>query len=129
MELTYGKGVDVALEMAGPHSSINNTIDSVRRGGHVVLFGIKDGDLTIPGFTRVILHGLTLHAVFGRRIFETWQIAQRVLSKKSNGIQDQMWNVILNGGKDTILPFAEFDPAAFEKQMDEHAKLVFKIGG
>jgi threonine 3-dehydrogenase len=27
MELTYGKGVDVALEMAGPHSSINNTID------------------------------------------------------------------------------------------------------
>jgi threonine 3-dehydrogenase len=127
MEITYGKGVDVSLEMAGPASSINNCIDATRRGGHVVLFGVKDGDVTIPHFPRVIVRGLTLHAVIGRRIFETWQISQRLLSQASNGIQDQIWNVILNGGQDTILPLADFRPEVFEKQLEEHAKLIFKM--
>lgn len=128
MEVTYGKGVDVSMEMAGPASSINNCIDATRRGGHVVLFGVKDGDVTIPHFPRVIVRGLTLHAVIGRRIFETWQISQRLLSQASNGIQDQVWNVILNGGQDTIIPFAEFNPENFERQLEEHSKLLFKMG-
>jgi threonine 3-dehydrogenase len=128
MKLTYGKGVDVSLEMAGPPSSVNNAIDATRRGGHVVLFGIKDGDLTIPSFPRLIVRGLTLHAVIGRRIFETWQISQRVLSQRQNGIQDKIWEVMLNGGQDTIIPLNDFDPERFEQQMNDHTKLIFKIG-
>ncbi|MBL8121132.1 alcohol dehydrogenase catalytic domain-containing protein [Candidatus Saccharibacteria bacterium] len=127
MDITYGKGVDVSLEMAGPASSINNAIDATRRGGHVVLFGVKDGDVTIPHFPRVIVRGLTLHAIIGRQIFETWQISQRLLSQKSNGIQDKVWDVILNGGQDTVLPLSEFDPAAFEQKMNVHPKLVFNM--
>ena len=69
MELTYGKGVDISMEMAGPVSSLNNCIQSTRRGGHVIAFGIKDGDVTIPNFSRsVIVRGLTLHGIIGRRI-------------------------------------------------------------
>jgi threonine 3-dehydrogenase len=128
LELTYGKGVDVALEMAGPPSSINNALDATRRGGQVVLFGIKDGNLTIPDFSRLILRGITMHAVIGRRIFETWQIAQRVLSKKSNGIQDRLWEVVLNNGRGTIIPLAEFDAENFEKLLHDHPKLLFKVG-
>ena len=128
MELTYGKGVDVAMEMAGPPSSVNNAIDATRRGGQVVLFGIKDGDLTIPDFSRLILRGITIHSVIGRRIFETWQISQRVLSQKSNGIQDKIWEVILEGGNGTIIPLKDFIPEHFEKELNEHAKLLFKMG-
>lgn len=127
MELTYGKGVDIALEMAGPASSINNTIDSVRRGGHVVFFGIKDGDLTIPGFSRVITRGITMHTIIGRQIFATWQTAQRVLSNKTNGIQDQIWQEILNGGQDTGINLRDFEPTSFEQKMNEHPKLLFKM--
>jgi len=129
MQLTYGKGVDVSLEMAGPASSINNAIDATRRGGHVVLFGIKDGDVTIPHFPRVIVRGLTLHAVIGRRIFETWQISQRLLSQASNGIQDNIWNVILNGGQDTIINLADFNPEPFEQKLNEKPKLLFRMEG
>jgi len=130
MELTYGKGVDIAMEMAGPPSSLNNCIQSTRRGGHVIAFGIKDGDVTIPNFSRnVIVRGLTLHGIIGRRIFGTWQIAQRVLSDKSNGIQDAIWNVILKGGKGTILDFKSFTPESFEKAMNENPKIIFKING
>jgi threonine 3-dehydrogenase len=130
MELTYGKGVDIAMEMAGPSSSLNNCILSTRRGGHVIAFGIKDGNVTIPNFSRnVIVRGLTIHGIIGRRIFGTWQIAQRVLSDKSNGIQDAIWNIILKSGKGTIRDFKKFTAQSFEKAMDEHPKIVFKING
>lgn len=128
MELTYGKGVDISMEMAGPFSSVNNCIESTRRGGHVILFGIKDGNLTIPRFSpRVIVRGLTLHGIIGREIFRTWQIAQRVLNDKTNGIQEKVWNIILKGGRGTILDFKKFTPESFEKAMNEHPKIVFKI--
>jgi len=128
MELTYGKGVDVSMEMAGAPASFNNCIQSTRRGGHVIAFGIKDGDMTIPDFSRqIVVRGLTIHGVIGREIFKTWQIAQRMLSDKTNGIQDAIWNVILKGGKGTILDFAKFTPESFEKSMDEHPKVVFKF--
>lgn len=126
-ELTYGKGVDVSMEMAGPASSVNNAIDSTRRGGHVVLFGVKDGDLVIPQFPRLIVAGLTLHCIIGREIFNTWQLSQRVLAQASNGIQDKVWNVILKGGQDTVLNLSEFDPAVFEQKMNEHPKLIFNM--
>ncbi|HEX5744206.1 MAG TPA: zinc-binding dehydrogenase, partial [Candidatus Saccharimonadales bacterium] len=129
MELTYGKGVDVAMEMAGPPSSINNAIDSTRRGGNVILFGIKDGDLTIPDFPRVIVRGLTIHNVIGRRLFSTWQIAQRVLSRQKNGVQQAIWDVILNSGEGTILPLGEFTPEKFEAAHKQHPKLIFKVNG
>ena len=128
MKLTYGKGVDVSMEMAGPPSSLNNCILSTRRGGHVIAFGIKDGNMTIPNFSRtVVVRGLTLHGIIGRRIFSTWQIAQRVLSNKANGIQDGIWNVILKKGEGTILDFEKFTPESFEKAMDQHPKIVVQI--
>lgn len=127
MKLTYGKGVDISMEMAGPVSSLNNAIDSVRRGGQVILFGIKDGDFTIPKFSRLIVKGLTLHGVIGRRIFTTWQVAQRVLSDKSNGVQDKIWDVIMKKGKGTVIPFSEFEKESFEKAMQEHPKVIFKF--
>jgi len=127
MDLTYGKGVDIALEMAGPASSINNAINATRRGGHVVFFGIKDGDLTIPSFSRVITRGLTMHSIIGREIFKTWQTAQRLLSQQHNGIQDNIWNVILNGGNDTIINLHDFEPESFEQQMNQKPKLLFKM--
>src|SRR3989344_6808773 len=88
MELTYGKGVDLSMEMSGAPASLNNCIESTRRGGHIVAFGIKDGDMTIPAFSRnIVVRGLTIHGIIGREIFKTWQIAQRMLSDKTNGIQ------------------------------------------
>ena len=44
LDLTDGVGADVAMEMSGFNSSLNNAIQITRRGGHVVLFGLKNGD-------------------------------------------------------------------------------------
>ena len=128
-ELTYGKGVDIAMEMAGPPSSLNNALEATRRGGQVVLFGLKDGDLTVPKFSRFIVKGLTIHGVIGRRIFSTWQTAQRILSDTSNGIQGDIWDVILKGGQGTIVSLADYEPGSFEKTLNTHPKVIIKING
>lgn len=129
MELTYGKGVDIAMEMAGPPSSINNAFEATRRGGQVVLFGLKDGDLTIPKFSRYIVKGLTIHGIIGRQIFGTWQIAQRMLSDHSNGLQDQIWDIIMKQGAGTLVPLAGFEQAGFEQALNRHPKIILNING
>ena len=128
-ELTYGKGVDISMEMAGPASSLNNALESTRRGGDVILFGIKDGDFTIPKFSRFIVKGLTIHGIIGRRIFSTWQIAQRVLSDRTNGIQDHIWNTILKQGEGTLIDMKEYDQDSFEKAINSTPKVIFKVNG
>ncbi|MBI2415686.1 MAG: alcohol dehydrogenase catalytic domain-containing protein [Candidatus Kerfeldbacteria bacterium] len=125
--LTHGKGVDVSLEMAGFNSSVNNCLAATRFGGHIILFGIKDGDFTIPGFSRMIVKGLTIHNIIGRQIFYTWQIAQRVMSDKSNGIQDSIWEIILKQGNGTIITLSDFAPDIMEQKMAEHPKLLFDM--
>jgi len=127
MKLTYGKGVDVSMEMAGFNSSVNNCIAATRFGGDVILFGIKDGDFVVPNFSRMVVKGITMHNVIGRQIFKTWQIAQRVLSDETNGVQDKMWNVIMKGGQETIIPLSEFSAELLEERMRAYPKLVFDI--
>ena len=126
-ELTQGVGADITMEMAGPESSVINCLESARRGGHVILFGVKDGDFTIPTFSKIITKGLTLHGVIGRRIFETWNTAAAVLSDKSNGVQEKMWDIILKKGGGTVVPFAEYNKEAFEKVMNKNPKVIFKF--
>ena len=92
-----------------------------------MFFGIKDGDFVIPHFSRLIVKGLTIHSIIGRQIFKSWQIAQRILSDRTNGIQDAMWQVIMNEGKGTVIPFSEYSIALLEERMAEYPKLIFDM--
>ncbi|MEJ2719947.1 MAG: zinc-binding dehydrogenase [bacterium] len=125
-EFAGGGGIDVAIEMAGYNSSVNNALKSVRMGGEVVLFGLKSGDFQIEDFSRLIIHGVTLYSVIGRRIFETWNISTNLLQARENQIQDRIYNIILNEGNDTVIPIDEYDPADFEKRITTHPKVIIK---
>lgn len=127
MEITHGKGADVSLEMAGANASVNNCLEATRPGGQVILFGIKDGDFMIPNFSRMIVKGLTVHNIIGRQIFKTWQIAQRVLSDKSNGVQAAIWKIILREGQGTIIKLSDFTPELMEEKMKQYPKLIFDM--
>ena len=124
LELTDGIGVDVAMEMAGFNSSINNAIAMTRRGGHVVLFGVQNGDITLADAHRVVMNGLQLHGVVGRRIFETWHLTRALLENRDNGIQDAIFEHILNGGDGTIVHIDDWERGAFEASMRAHPKMV-----
>jgi threonine 3-dehydrogenase len=121
-----GDGVDVAIEMAGYNSSVNNALRSVRMGGDVVLFGIKSGDFNVEEFSDLVVRGVSLHGVIGRRIFETWNISTNLLEAKENQIQDKIFNVILNGGKDTVVSIDDYEPEDFERRIMAHPKVLIK---
>jgi len=125
-DLVQADGVDVGMEMAGFNSSVNNVMQSVRRGGEVVLFGIRSGDFQIENFARMIVKGITIKNVIGRRIFETWEITKNLLEAKENKIQKKIWEVMLKKGKGTILDINKFDPVTFEKKITTHPKILIK---
>jgi threonine 3-dehydrogenase len=100
-----------------------------RRGGHVVLFGVKNGDAIIEDYHRIIMNGLQLHGIVGRRIFDTWKITQALLEDTSNGIQQAIWEVILNRGEDTMSNIASWDKETFEGQISRNPKVVIQFAG
>lgn len=125
-KFTDGVGVDVALEMTGINSSVNNAIHVVRRGGDVILFGLKSGDAVIENFDRLIVDGISLHSVIGRRIFETWHITRHLLESRDPNIHDLIWEVILNRGEGTVFDFNDYDPASFQKAISTYPKVVIR---
>ena len=127
LKITNGLGVDVSFEMAGFNSSFNNALMATRRGGNVILFGIKTGDFILQDYNRLIVRGLTLHAVIGRQIWKTWETTRKLMESIDNGIQEKIFNIILNRGEGTILPIAEYSKERFEKMMAEHPKFLIQF--
>ena len=126
-KLTDGNGADVALEMSGANAAVNNAIACVRRGGDVILFGLKAGPAVIEHFDRLIVDGISLHSVIGRRIWETWHITRNLLESRDPNIHDLVWEVILNNGEGTVIDFGSFETNSFENAMNEHPKVIFKF--
>lgn len=127
LAMTGGFGVDVAFEMAGFNASVNNAIRAARRGGDVILFGIKSGDFVIEQYDRLIVRGLTLHAVIGREVFATWEKTRGLLEDSANKIADRVWNVILGKGEGTLLSIDDFSHAAFEEKMRSYPKFLIQF--
>ena len=121
-----GNGVDVAFEMAGFNSSVNNAIRSVDQGGDVILFGIKSGDFQIEDFSKLIVRGVSMHSVIGRQIFATWDTTRKLLEDKSNNIHDRILEVILKNGKDTVVHIDNYDVEDFEKRIVTHPKVLIE---
>jgi threonine 3-dehydrogenase len=75
----------------------------------------------------VIVDGISLHSVVGRRIFETWHITRNLLESRDPNIHDLIWDVMLGGGKDTVVDFAKFEPTAFEERIKTHPKVLLRF--
>lgn len=125
-ELTAGVGVDVAIEMSGVTSALNTAIAAARRGGHVILFGIREGNAVIEHIDRVIVEGISLHSVVGRRIWETWHISRNLLESRTPNIHDLIFDVILDGARENVIPIGEFEPERFQKLIDTHPKVLIR---
>jgi threonine 3-dehydrogenase len=117
------------MEMVGLNSALNNAIKITRRGGDVVLFGVRNGDARIEDYHRVVMNGLRLHGVVGRRIFRTWEVTRSLLENPNNGIQDKIWEVILNKGQGTLVDIDDWEFDDFEERIRSHPKVVIRFAG
>jgi threonine 3-dehydrogenase len=79
LEATGGDGVEVVLEMSGSPRALDQALRVITRGGRISLLGIFNGAVPIELSESVVMQGLRLHGIFGRRIYDTWERTQALL--------------------------------------------------
>jgi len=72
LEATNGEGVDVLLEMSGAQTAIRDGLQLLKAGGHAVLLGLPPKPFELDLGNLVIMKGITLHGIAGRKLWETW---------------------------------------------------------
>ena len=65
------EGFDVALEMSGSEAALHQILAHMRNGGKIALLGFFKGDARVD-VNEVILKGVTVQGVYGRKMYETW---------------------------------------------------------
>ncbi|MBJ7609259.1 MAG: alcohol dehydrogenase catalytic domain-containing protein [Candidatus Dormibacteraeota bacterium] len=68
-----GADVDCALEMSGAPRAVAAATRLVRPGGWITLLGIGDEPAVLDLSKNVVMKGISLHGVVGRRIPTTWE--------------------------------------------------------
>lgn len=74
-----GAPIDVVLEMSGHSAAITQALHALRPGGWISLLGLPVHPMTLDLNGLVIQKGVTVHGIFGRRIWETWEHTRRYL--------------------------------------------------
>jgi threonine 3-dehydrogenase len=82
-EITDGLGPEIVLEMSGNPRAVADAFRAVQNGGDVVLLGIPHGDVEIDWAEDIIFKGITVHAINGRRMYDTWYQCQSFLLNRS----------------------------------------------
>lgn len=70
-ELGMKEGFDVGLEMSGNSQAFQALLASMNHGGKIAQLGFLPANTSIDWNT-VIMKGLEIKGIYGRRIFETW---------------------------------------------------------
>ena len=65
------EGFDIGLEMSGSENALEQMVDAMIMGGKVALLGIPPKKINFD-LSKVIFKALTMKAIYGREIFETW---------------------------------------------------------
>jgi threonine 3-dehydrogenase len=115
-----GMGVGVVFEMSGALKAIHDAFEIVRHGGNVVLFGIPGQPATIDVAESLIFKNLTVTAVNGREIWETWYTTRWLLE---HGVVDLRQLITAQ------LPLERFDDAFSLLESGEACKIVLRPNG
>jgi len=70
-QLKMREGFDIALEMSGVPQAFHQMIESMIMGGRIALLGIPAGP-SETDWRPIIANALTIKAIYGREMFETW---------------------------------------------------------
>lgn len=73
LDKTKGEGLDCVLEMSGAEGAIHDAFQVVRNGGVFTAFGIPSRPIQIDFAKEIILKGIKLVAIHGRKMFDTWK--------------------------------------------------------
>jgi threonine 3-dehydrogenase len=68
-----GLGLDVVLEMSGHPVAVQQALSVLHSGGWISMLGLGDRPVTLDLNDLVVMKGITIYGIFGRRIWDTWE--------------------------------------------------------
>jgi len=69
-KLGMKEGFDVGMEMSGSPQALQDMLRNMAHGGKIAMLGILPP--TAIDWDFVVFNGLTLHGIYGRKMYETW---------------------------------------------------------
>jgi threonine 3-dehydrogenase len=78
-ELGMQEGFDVGLEMSGSPAAFDEMVETMIMGGKIALLGIPSQKALVD-WSKIIFKALTIQAIYGREMFETWYKMLAILS-------------------------------------------------
>ncbi|HOV53052.1 MAG TPA: L-threonine 3-dehydrogenase [Fervidobacterium sp.] len=93
-------GVDVLFEMSGSKKALEDGLKCVTMGGEAAVLGLFGKKIDIDFDSLITMRGITVHGITGRRMFQTWRIADELLRTKKVDLSKVVTHV---------LPFEEWD--------------------
>ncbi len=85
-ELT-GDGADVLLEMSGAAPAITGGLAALRPGAEAALLGVPGRPFEIDWANLIVFKGLTVQAIYGRKIWDTWYRMKALLGTGAVNLQ------------------------------------------
>ena len=119
-EANEGYPVDLILEMSGVAPAITSAFTAARNGGRMTLFGIPSDPVEVDIAQNMIFKNLTVFAINGRRIWDTWFKTRWLLE---SGVVDLPPLITKEVG------FEDVDEAFCELERGEACKVVFRPNG
>jgi threonine 3-dehydrogenase len=116
MEMT-GDGVDAVLEMSGHPVAIRDAISCVIPGGHIAQLGLPSDEVTLD-LNELIFKGIRFYGIVGRRIWETWEEMDRLLSSGALDITPVLTHT---------MPLEEFEEGMRLMEAGECGKVVLTV--
>ncbi|GAA1711648.1 L-threonine 3-dehydrogenase [Brachybacterium phenoliresistens] len=78
-ELGMREGFDVGMEISGQAAALQEMIENMNHGGRIALLGLPSRQFEID-WTAVVTRMLTLQGIYGREMFETWNVMSAMLT-------------------------------------------------
>ncbi len=119
--MTDETGVDSILEMSGNYRAYEDGFRILKNGGFFAALGLPSGKMELDFTENVILKGITVKGIIGRKVFSTWELMTRLL-------KDGMAQTLMESGFVGMkLPIEAF-PEGFEAMKHGKAlKVLFEI--
>lgn len=77
-ELSGDRGADVVVECTGVEPALRSSLEALAPGGEMRLVGVPADPVPVD-LAAWILKGITVRAIHGRKIFESWEQASRLV--------------------------------------------------
>lgn len=94
LEVTNGHGPDVVLEVSGNGAALNAALNLAAPGAIVALLGIPGGPVELDLGGKVVMKGISLLGVTGRRMYETWYQVEAFMLKNPELLDKVITHVI-----------------------------------